>query len=146
MYGSPKASQEYLRNAVMTASPEQLHIMLLDGAIRFAIRGQQAVQAADHEAAFQAFDRAQRIVMQLRAGLNREVAPELVDQMHSLYNFIFRRLVDGHIHRDPAAVDDALRILRHQRETWAQLLEKLAKERGASQAPADGKTSLNVSG
>lgn len=122
-----KASQAYLKNAVMTAGPEQLQMMLYDGAIRFTLRGREAIERKDIEGTFNAFERAQRIVIQLTAGLNREVNPELVDQMSALYNFIYRRLVDANVNRDVQAADDALRILRHQRETWSLLIDKLTK-------------------
>lgn len=122
------ASKEYLKNAVMTASPEQLHLMLLDGAIRFTLRGREALEQRDIEGAFNAFERAQRIVLELNNGLRREVNPQLVDQLAALYDFIYRRLIDANIRRETKAADDALRILRHQRETWALLIEKLARE------------------
>jgi flagellar protein FliS len=123
-----QASYEYLRNTVLTASPEQLQLMLLDGAIRFAQRGREAIEKNQYEASFNALERAQRIVIELIQGMNRQVNPPLVDQMVALYDFIFRRLVEGHLNRDVKAIDDALRILRHQRETWALLIEKLARE------------------
>ena len=122
------ASRQYLKNSVMTASAEQLHLMLLDGAIRFALRGREAIEAGDIEAMFNSLERAQRIVLELSNGLRREINPELVDRMAALYAFIFRRLVDANMQRDTQGVDDAVRILRHQRETWALLIEKLKKE------------------
>jgi flagellar protein FliS len=125
---APNASKEYLKNAVMTASSEQLHLMLLDGAIRFATQGQAAIAAVDAEATFNALDRAQRIVLELSSGLRRDVNPLLVDRMTALYGFIYRRLIDGGLHRDGKAVEEALRILRHQRETWVLLVEKLKRE------------------
>ncbi len=128
MNSSAKASKEYLKGAVMTASPEQLQLMLLDGAIRFTLRGREALEKGDTEAAFNGFERAQRIVLELNNGLRREVNPELVDRMAALYDFIFRRMIDANVHRETQAADDALRILRHQRETWALLIEKLARE------------------
>ncbi|UCG17857.1 MAG: flagellar protein FliS, partial [Phycisphaerales bacterium] len=39
----------YLRNAVMTATPEQLHLMLYDGAIRFTLQARDAIEARDYE-------------------------------------------------------------------------------------------------
>ncbi|MDB5290844.1 MAG: Flagellar protein FliS, partial [Phycisphaerales bacterium] len=33
---NPQAAQNYLRTRVLTATPEQLQMMLYDGAIRFA--------------------------------------------------------------------------------------------------------------
>jgi flagellar protein FliS len=128
MNPSAKASQEYLKSAVMTAAPEQLQLMLYDGAIRFTLRGKDALERDDAEGAYNGFERAQRIVLELNCGLRREVNPELVDQMTALYDFIYRRLIDANVHRDVAAADDALRILRHQRETWNMLLGKLAAE------------------
>jgi flagellar protein FliS len=123
-----RASQEYLKSAVMTASPEQLQLMLLDGAVRHAQRGREALEKNDIAGAFNGFERAQRIVLELNNGLRREVNPELVDQMAALYDFIYRRLIDANIHREIEAAEEALRILRHQRETWAMLIERLARE------------------
>lgn len=121
-------SQQYLRNAVLTATPEQLQLMLYDGAIRFAARGREALEARQREAAFDALDRAQRIVLELANGINRDVNPPLADRMLALYNFIFQRLIDANVNGSVPALDDALRILRHQRETWVLLMEKLARE------------------
>ncbi|MFQ5806832.1 MAG: flagellar export chaperone FliS [Phycisphaerae bacterium] len=128
MNSSANASKEYLKSVVMTASPEQLQLMLLDGAIRFTLRGKEALEKNDIEGAFKGFERAQRIVLELNNGLRRDVNPRLVDQMAALYDFIFRRLIDANVHRETQAADDALRILRHQRETWGLLIEKLAQE------------------
>lgn len=140
MNSSAKASREYLKSAVMTASPEQLQLMLLDGAVRYAERGRKALQQHDLEGAFNGFERAQRIVLELNNGLRREVNPRLVDEMAALYDFIYRRLIDANVHREIQAVDDALLILRHQRETWALLIERLARETPpgpAGGSPAD---------
>ncbi len=139
MNASARASREYLKNAVMTASAEQLQLMLLDGGIRFTTKGIEALEAGDLEGMFNNFERAQRIVLELNNGLRREVNPELVDQMAALYDFIYRRLIDANIHRNRKAAEEALQILRHQRETWALLIEKLAREAAAEQpqgAPA----------
>ena len=131
------ASQEYLKNAVMTAGPEQLHLMLLDGAIRFASRGVDAVAAGDIECSFIAFERAQRIVLELGHGMRRETNPALVDQMSALYSFIYRRLVDANMNREALAAEEALRILRHQRETWVMLIGKISADSEPPPAPPE---------
>jgi flagellar protein FliS len=104
--------------------------MLLDAAIRQVTLGQQAMDARQIEKAFNALEKAQRIIVELSKGLNREVNPQLVDQMSALYLFIYRRVVHASLHRDRAALDDALRILRHQRETWEIVVEKVSQARG----------------
>lgn len=131
---SPSASQEYLKNAVLTAPPEQLQLMLYDGAIRFANQGLDALRAKNYDAMFNALDRAQRIVLELSNGLRPDVNPELAQQVAALYSFIYHRLVDATVHQDEQAIQDALRILGHQRETWLLVLDKLAQEQ-KSQRP-----------
>lgn len=128
-------SQRYVRATVMTASPEQLQVMLLDGAIRFALRGREALQRKDLEGAFVALERAQRIAIALGDGLNRDAAPKIVDQMRSVYSFVYRRLVDANRKRDTNAIDDAIRVLRHQRDTWSLIVEKVRAEVAPSAAP-----------
>jgi flagellar protein FliS len=134
MSTTPDATRAYLRSAVLTASPEQLHLMLLDGAIRFVTRGREAIEANAIEAAFHALDRAQHIMLELSTGLRREANPLLADRMAALYNFVYRRLIDANLHRDLQAADDALRVLRHQRETWALLVDKLQRELSATRS------------
>jgi flagellar protein FliS len=134
-------SQEYLRNAVLTAAPEQLQLMLYDGAIRFATRGLEAICAKDREAAFVALERAQLIVLEMSNGIRREINPALADRMSSLYSYIYRRLIDANVGQDEQAVEDALRILRYERQTWLLLVEKLQKEAPAAD---DAPASLNA--
>jgi flagellar protein FliS len=132
-------SHEYLKNAVLTATPEQLQLMLYDGAIRFATQGKEALAASDRENAFNAFDRAQRIVLELGNGINRDVNPELADQMLALYNFVFRRLVEANVEQDEQAADEALTIVRHMRETWVMLMDKLKRETASLARPIDAR-------
>jgi flagellar secretion chaperone FliS len=122
-------SQEYLKTKVLTASPEMLTLMLWDGAIRFAEQGKDAILRKDIEASYKTLLRAQRIVMELNSSLKHEVDPDLCGKLSALYNFIYRRLVEANTSKDGKLVDDALEIMRHQRQTWVLLMDKLAKER-----------------
>jgi flagellar protein FliS len=122
---------EYLKTQVMTATPEMLQLMLWDGAIRFAEQGREAILKKDIEGSYTTLLRSQRIVMELCAGLRRDVNPELCSKLSALYNFIYRRLVDANVKKDLKFVDEALQIMRHQRETWVMLMDKLSEERVA---------------
>jgi flagellar secretion chaperone FliS len=133
-----KGKMEYLRTKVLTASPEELHLMLYDGAIRFAEEGRTALQEKNLEKAHNALVRAQNIVLEMSSGLNHGVNPELCAKLSSLYNFIYRRLIEGNLRRDVVPIDDALKILGYQRETWVLLMQKLAQERREQIVPSDG--------
>ncbi len=122
------ASNEYLKNAVMTATTEQLQLMLYDGAIRFAQQGKEHLIARDFENACEKLLKAQRILSQMKIGLRPEVNPEICDQLSRLYEFIYWRLVEANTRHDPAIIDEALQILHHQRETWRLLMEKVRRE------------------
>lgn len=127
------ASTEYQRNAVLTATPEQLHLMLYDGAIRFTRQAREAMERKDLETSCEKLLRVQRIMLELENGLRPEVNPDLCRQMSSLYSFVYDRLVEANMKRDVALVDESLQVLEHMRETWCLLLGKL---REAKAAPA----------
>jgi len=105
----------YLRDAVLTATPEQLQLMLYDGAIRQAMQGRDAIERKDYEASFLRLTRAQNILLEMQAGLNYEVNRPLCERMASIYNFIYRKLIDANVPRKVADVDDALKVLRVER-------------------------------
>jgi len=134
-------TNSYLRDAVMTATPEQLHLMLYDGAIKFALQGKDALLAKDYEESYNKLSRAQAIILEMQNGLRPEVNPELCDQMSAVCSFLYRKLVDGSVHKDITCIDDAVKILRYQRETWVMLMEKVAQlkadEAGAAHQGSD---------
>lgn len=137
------APNPYLRDAVLTATPEQLQLMLYDGAIRFALQGRDAITNKDHETAYLRLTRAQNIVMEMLNGLNYEVNAELCQRMAAIYNFIYRKLVDACVHRRSEDVDDAVRVLRMERETWQLLVDKVTKAR---QAASSAEPDLSAAG
>ena len=55
-------------------------------------------------------------------------------QMSALYNFIYMKLVDANTEHQIAKLDEALNLLRYQRETWTMLLEQLGKTKAAAAA------------
>ena len=140
----------YLRDAVMTATPEQLQLMLYDGAIRFATQGRAALLAKDYEVSYLKLSRAQAIVLEMEQGLRSEVNPELCDRMAAIYGFCYRRLVEASVNQDPSAIDDALKILRTERETWVIVINKVnaARADGVSgdAEPATQQSTLCVEG
>jgi flagellin-specific chaperone FliS len=73
--------------------------------------------------------------------------------MSALYLFIYRKLVDGCVEHDAAPVDEALELLRFERETWSMLLGKIASESaqitegaGVAESSPDAAGSLSVEG
>jgi len=135
-----KAPNEYLKNAIMTASPEELHLMLYDGAIRFTRQGIEGVQQENWEASYNGFSRAQKIILEMLNSLNYDVDRELCTRMAGLYNFIYKKLVEAGVDRAVAPAEEAIQLLEYQRETWVMLIEKVKEER----AQQGGSSSTNL--
>jgi flagellar protein FliS len=135
---STRAPNSYLRDAILTATAEQLQLMLYDGAIRFARQGRDALEARDFEKSYEKLSRAQAIIAEMENGLRPEVNPELCSRMASIYGFLYRKLVDASVNRDSKAIDDALKVLYIERDTWVMLIEKVNQVRAAGiSAPQD---------
>ena len=132
---TPQSGNPYLRTRVMTARPEQLRLMLFDGALKFCRQAKQHLVNNNFEGMYEGLVRAQKIVLELTAGLNHQADPELCSRLAGLYNYIYRRLVDANTERDPAGIDEAVQLLEFERETWQLLLKKLDEHHQAGQDP-----------
>lgn len=128
--------EEYLESQVMTASPYRLHLMVIDAAIRYAVRAEQAMAEDDFETTHLALNDSRGFIGELISGLNEEQDPELVARLKGLFLFAFRNLVDADLHRDAARISDALKILRMHRETWLAVAKQLENAPDAN-APTD---------
>jgi flagellar secretion chaperone FliS len=131
---NPQAAQKYLRTKVLTATAEQLQMMLFDGAISSCEQARDALQKKNYERSFQALSKAQAIVNQLLCALKPDVSPDLCKKLKGLYTFAYRRLVDANLNHRIESLDEALNVLKFQRETWAMLMEQLAKQKAAAAA------------
>ncbi len=124
-------AQSYLRTKIFTATPEQLQLMLYDGAIRFSEQAKAALEKKDYEASYNLISRTQKIITELNGSLKHNVAPELCGKLASLYNFVYRKLLEANVKHELEPMNEALGILRYQRETWAMLLNQLGKQKAA---------------
>lgn len=131
---SNQFAQNYLRTKVLTATPEQLQLMLYDGAIRFSEQAKVALTEKKYDQSYDLLSRTQKIIAELIASLKPDVAPDLCGKLSGLYNFVYRKLVEANVDHKIDALDEALSILRYQRETWALLLDKLGKTKAAAAA------------
>jgi flagellar protein FliS len=120
---------DYLATEVMTATPQRLQLMLLEAAIRSASQARGALADGNHERAFPHLLRAQRIMAELLTGLKPTPNDGLVGQVASVYVFIYRSLVAANLERSTARLDDALRVLDTERETWRQVCQQLGSQR-----------------
>jgi len=124
-----QAAQNYLRTRVMTATPEQLQMMLYDGALRFAQAAKIALTEKNYEQSYHNITRVQKILSELICTLKHNVYPELCDRLTALYQYAYKQLMQASMKHNMAAMDEALNVLTFQRETWSMLLQQLGKQK-----------------
>lgn len=113
-------AQQYLQVQVQTASPDQLLLMLLDGAVRFVEGAMERMERKDKEGKHELLLKAQKIILELIQSLNPSIGEKIYANLISLYKFIYQRLVDGNLRDDRACLEEGLKILGNVRETWRQ--------------------------
>jgi flagellar protein FliS len=135
MTAAASTANAYLRTRVMTASREELRLLLLEGAIKFARQAREGLIGRNFEQVFSGTDNARNILMELITTIRSEPNPELADQVRALYTYMYVRLTEASFDKNLAKFDEVLKLLDYERETWIMLMDKLAAERG--DAPAE---------
>jgi flagellar protein FliS len=125
---SQKQVNPYLKTKIMTASPEELRLMLYDGALKFCRQAKAALEKKNFEDSYNNLMRAQKIVLELSTSLNHDADPQLCQRLSALYTYVYRLLVDANMKRETAIIDEAIKLIEYERETWQMLMKKLAGE------------------
>jgi len=106
----------------MTATPQKLRLMLIDGAIRFANLTLSHWENGDHDAGFESIVRCRSIVSELLMTIKGD-DNELARKVAGIYLFLFQHLTEAQLHRDADKLNQTLRVLEEERETWQSVCE-----------------------
>ncbi|MFN0012370.1 MAG: flagellar export chaperone FliS [Phycisphaerales bacterium] len=131
-------ANQYLTVKVMSAAPEELRLMLIEGAIKFCRQGQEALARKDFEGCHKGYTRCREIILELMNTMRANVDPELCGRLSGIYTFMYTQLVESSATKDAAKADQVIALLEYDRETWLLLMKKLAEQKGAgAAAPTD---------
>lgn len=124
-----QSAKQYQKQQVETASPEELLILMYDGAIRFLNVARKAMEEKNIEKSHNNLIRAQHIITELMASLDMEIGGEVAQNLFRLYDYLHYRLVQANIKKDTAMIDEVLSHLRSLKETWEQAIKIAHQER-----------------
>ena len=110
----------YQRNAIMTATPAELTLMLYEGAIKFCNIAIVAIEKKDIEKANANIKKAQAIINELRVTLDHKYS--VWEDFERVYDYIARRLLDANLQKDIEIIEDALKYIRDMRDTWKEVM------------------------
>ena len=116
-YASPQA---YRESSVLTASPEQLVVMLYDGAGRFLRQADAALGEGAMEHAHERLSRGEAIIDELLATLDMDQG-QVSERLQAIYVYCKRCLTESRRERDVTKIRLVIRLLGELREAWAQV-------------------------
>jgi len=117
-YASPQA---YRESSVLTASPEQLVVMLYDGVGRFLRQAEHVLrEGGEFETAHERMNRGEAIIDELLATLDMDQG-QVAERLQAIYIYCKRCLVEARRDRDADKIALVVRLLGELREAWAQV-------------------------
>lgn len=121
------SAQAYKINAIKTASPARLTSMLYDAAVRFTDTSIELMEKEpdNYEEINKNLKKAQDCIMELRMGLDFKYP--VAGEFEKVYDYIYRRLVEGNMKKDVDIIKDTLTHINTMRDTWKEVV-RLNKE------------------
>ena len=117
--------QTYQQNSVMTASPQELTLMLYNGCLKFIKLAKRAMDEKDFQSKNTNIIKAQNIIQEFRSTLNPEI--EISTNMEQLYEYIYTRLIDANMKNDLAILEEVEGQVVELRDTWKQVMVLVKK-------------------
>jgi flagellar secretion chaperone FliS len=114
---------QYQSNSVLTASREQLLIMLYDGAIRFVRQARLAIEENRRADKVAAIGKAVAIITEFSNTLDFEIGGEIALDLCQLYDFMIRELVAVNAKDEVERLDPVEKILLDLRGAFAEAIE-----------------------
>lgn len=107
----------YKNQQIMSASPEQLTLLLYNGALRFLNESIQAMEQGDFPKSHNSNLRVQDIVHEFMYTL--DMSYEVSQTWAQLYEYTEHCLIQGNIKKDVEQLQQAKSMLEDMREAWA---------------------------
>lgn len=133
--------QAYHKTRVETASPGALMLMLFDGAIKFLRTAMQGLSTNDFAVSNDGIIKAQAIINELMTTLDTENGGELAQNLYRIYDYLYWRLINANMEKNPEILDEVLEKLIDLRQTWKEVI-KINRNNGSQTAKGDGKEAL----
>jgi flagellar protein FliS len=117
-----------MTNTVNAASPEQLMLMLYDGAVRFISLAIQAIDNGVIDKRSYYINKTAAIVSEFAATLDHSMNPKLAEDLDALYGYMLKRMLEANLKNSTEPLLEVKKLLSELRTTWAQAIESNKKE------------------
>ena len=120
MIGVAASQQAYRQGAVLSATREELVVMLYDGARRFLRQAAQAMRNGEVERGHNTLRRAELIIGHLDATLDFDQGL-VAERLHAIYLFCLEQLSRSRFTQDADMLDEVGELLGDLRDAWGQI-------------------------
>lgn len=114
--------KQYQKNQVETATPEQILILLYDGAIQFLNKAKIAIEEGNPDQINYNIFACQKIILEFMNTLDREKGGTLADNLYNLYEYFYKTLSMVNITKEIRKINEVLKHLINLRDTWQQAI------------------------
>lgn len=128
------SANAYLRTKVLTAPPEELRLMLLDGAVKFCRQGRDGIATKNWEQSYNGFSKCRAILTELMTSMRPEIDPDLCMRLTGLYTYLYTQIMEASHEKHVGKADKVIELLEYERQTWALLIAKLREDKGIMDA------------
>jgi flagellar secretion chaperone FliS len=122
------AYNKYKKTSVLSASREQILLMLYEAAIKFTKLAIQATEEKKIAERGHNIIRAFDIIVELQATLDHKVGGELAMQLEQLYVYMMEQYTKANLKGDPEPLRSNLKVLENLYEGWKVAIEKIKKD------------------
>lgn len=126
---SQNQMDSYRQAHIETATPERLLVMLYDGATKYLNFALQTLQQKDREGVHRNLLKAQAIILELMAVLDMDLGGELAINLHNLYDYMYRQLVQANLEQAPEKIEEVLKLLAPLRSAWDEAADMVTQMR-----------------
>lgn len=113
----------YKNNSVNYASKDNLLLMLVDGAVKYAKMARQAIIDKDVQKAHNSLMRTQDIFTELIVTLDTSAA-DWTQPLIQIYSFINEKLMEANMKKKVEIVDEILPLIEQVRDMWYETYKK----------------------
>lgn len=121
-----QAKKQYTREAILSASPNRLLVMLYDRLLLDLHRAHTAQGEARWDDASEQLLHAQAIIAELRSSLRVDQWDGAV-QLQAIYSFTTQELIAANVNKDATKTKECIEILEPLRLTWHEALAKTSE-------------------
>ncbi len=119
-----EASQRYLTQQVMSASPAKLVAMLYERAIVLLQETIEAIDAGDITRRWKANAKTTEVICHLWGTLDRERGGEIAENLNRLYGFMVMRLTMVDVENSAQAAREVIELLEPLRQSWNEVADR----------------------